>query len=182
MGLFFLKHPGANVRCAIHHLDALRLALIQEANSVDVDNVDLIEVQSRRMAGKLDFSAKTDELRTSKLTGQTNSSPVILTKRLDSQRHSWHPHLPMRDARRGPLKKHSAPKGWRRRDSPDFEILRLVGKTRKECPYFQQRWQHQRAWDLNRYLSMPRRFIFASSVEPGMPSLAAAPVAPEIRP
>jgi hypothetical protein len=45
-----------------------------------------------------------------------------------------------------------------------------------------QRRQHQPAWDLNRYLSMPKRLIFASSVEPGMPSLAAAPVAPDIRP
>jgi hypothetical protein len=35
---------------------------------------------------------------------------------------------------------------------------------------------------LNRYLSIPNRLIFASRVESGMPSLAAAPAGPDIRP
>ena len=37
----------------------------------------------------------------------------------------------------------------------------------------------QRAFDLNRYLSIPRRLIFESSVRVGIPSLAAAPSSPD---
>jgi hypothetical protein len=36
--------------------------------------------------------------------------------------------------------------------------------------------------DLNRYLSIPRRLIFESSVDVGTPSLAAAPAGPDTRP
>ena len=36
--------------------------------------------------------------------------------------------------------------------------------------------------DLKRYLSIPKRWIFVSSVESGIPSLVAAPAGPDIRP
>lgn len=42
MASFLLKHPLANVRGAIHHLNALSSALIQQANSVDIDDGDFI--------------------------------------------------------------------------------------------------------------------------------------------
>jgi hypothetical protein len=66
------------------------LALIQEANSIDVDNVNFVQVQSRRLSELLDFDPQIAEVRTSKRTGQTNSSPLILTKPFDPQRHCWH--------------------------------------------------------------------------------------------
>jgi hypothetical protein len=37
------------------------LALIQEANSIDVDNVDFIQVQSRRLSELLDFGPQITE-------------------------------------------------------------------------------------------------------------------------
>jgi hypothetical protein len=80
----FLMHPHTNVGCAVHHLDAVCQALIQEANSIEVDGIDLIQVQRCRLSALLDFSAKIDEVRASKFTGQKNPSPVILTKLLDS--------------------------------------------------------------------------------------------------
>jgi hypothetical protein len=104
---FFLKHPLTNVRWAIHHLNALCLALIQEANSIGVGNADFVQVQSRRLSALLDFGAQIDEVRTLKCTGQTNSSPVILTKPFNSQRHCWHPHSSVGDANRRPFKMHS---------------------------------------------------------------------------
>ena len=36
--------------------------------------------------------------------------------------------------------------------------------------------------DLKRYLSIPKRWIFVSKVESGIPNLAAAPAGPDIRP
>jgi hypothetical protein len=36
--------------------------------------------------------------------------------------------------------------------------------------------------DLKRYLSIPRRLIFESRVETGIPSFVAAPAGPDIRP
>jgi hypothetical protein len=45
------------------------------------------------------FRAQIGEKRTSKLTGQTNSSPVILTKPSNSQRHCWHPNPSVRDGK-----------------------------------------------------------------------------------
>ena len=104
---FFLEHPLTNVRWAIHHLNALCLALIQEANSIGVSNADFVQVQSRRLSAPFDFGAQIDEVRTLKCTGQTNSSPVILTKPFNSQRHCWHPHSSVGDANRRPFKMHS---------------------------------------------------------------------------
>jgi hypothetical protein len=89
----FLKHPLTNVRCAVHHLNALCAALIQQANSFDVHNVDFIQVQSCRVSEPFDYGAQIDEVRTTKVTGQADASPVILTKPFNSQRHSWHLHL-----------------------------------------------------------------------------------------
>jgi len=42
--------------------------------------------------------------------------------------------------------------------------------------------ENQPGWDLNRYLSIPRRLIFESRVEVGSPSLAAAPCGPDTGP
>src|SRR5665213_307415 len=39
-GSFLLNHPLTNIWGAIHYQNALRLALIQKANSIDVDNVN----------------------------------------------------------------------------------------------------------------------------------------------
>jgi hypothetical protein len=49
-------------------LNALRLALVQEANSIDVDNVNFIQVQCRRPSDLLDFGAQINQARTSKFT------------------------------------------------------------------------------------------------------------------
>jgi hypothetical protein len=64
-----MKHPFANIRRAIHHLNASRLALIQQANAVEVDNFDFIQIQSCRLFGLFDFGTHIDEVRTSKLAG-----------------------------------------------------------------------------------------------------------------
>jgi hypothetical protein len=68
MGSFLLKHPLANVSRAIHHVNAQRLALIQQTNSIEIDNVDLVQVQNLRLPELLEFGAQIDEMRTSKFT------------------------------------------------------------------------------------------------------------------
>jgi hypothetical protein len=90
MHLPFLKHPLANVWRAVQQSNALRLALVQEANSVHVNDVDFVQIQSHRLYDLIDFCAQRGDVRTTKLTGQTNSSPVIPTQPIDSQRHSPH--------------------------------------------------------------------------------------------
>jgi hypothetical protein len=82
---------------------------------------------------------------------------------------------------------HNAPKGHSRlaerqrvRGNDRSRVLGTslrMGKTRLKL-----RLQHQPTWDLNRYLSIPKRLILPSRVESGMPSLAAAPAGPDIRP
>jgi hypothetical protein len=100
-GSFLLEHPLTDIGGAIHYLNASRLNLIQEANSIDVDNANFIQVQDCRQSEPANFVSQIAELRTPKLTGQTNPSPV-LTKPFDSQRHCWHPNPPAEDARRMP--------------------------------------------------------------------------------
>ena len=63
-----------------------------------------------------------------------------------------------------------------------FRDFAFGGENAEGMSYFQQRRQHQPAWDFNRYLSIPKRLIFASRVGSGTPSLAAAPAGPDIRP
>jgi hypothetical protein len=65
-------------------VNALRLALIQEANSIEVYNVNFIQIQSCRLSALLDFGAQVDEVCESKFTGQKKSSPASLTKPFDS--------------------------------------------------------------------------------------------------
>ena len=84
---------------AILYLNAVCLTPIQQVNSIDVDNVNFIQVQSRRLSAPLDFRAQIGEVRTSKLTGRTNSSPVILSMPSDSQRRCWHPNPSVRNGK-----------------------------------------------------------------------------------
>lgn len=63
-----------------------------------------------------------------------------------------------------------------------FRDFPFDGENAEELPHGLLRRQHQPTWDLNRYLSIPKRLIFASRVESGTPSLAAAPAGPDIRP
>ena len=69
MSSLLLNHPFANIRGAIHHLNSTCLALVEQANSVEIDNVDLIQIQSRRLSGLFDFGAHFDKVRTSKFAG-----------------------------------------------------------------------------------------------------------------
>jgi hypothetical protein len=108
MGSFLLKHPLTNIWWTTHNLNAMHLALIQEANSIDVNGANFIQVQRRRLSEPINFDLQIDELRVSKLTGQANSSPAILTKRFDPQRHCWHPNPSAGDAKRRPFKRHAA--------------------------------------------------------------------------
>jgi hypothetical protein len=71
----------------VHYLNSPRKAVIQKANSIDVDNVDLIQVQNYPLSDLFHFRVKIDDVRTSKLTGQTKSRPMLLTNPYDFQRH-----------------------------------------------------------------------------------------------
>ncbi|HEY4381443.1 MAG TPA: hypothetical protein VGN01_13920 [Acidobacteriaceae bacterium] len=57
MSSTFLKHPLANVSRTIHHIYAERLALIQQTNSIEINNVDLVQVQDLRLSELLEFGA-----------------------------------------------------------------------------------------------------------------------------
>lgn len=65
---------------------------------------------------------------------------------------------------------------------PNCRDFPLHGENLEDCPYRLLNFKHQPIWDLKRYLSIPKRLIFASSVESGMPSLEAAPAGPDTRP
>ena len=62
MSSLLLEHPFANVWRAIHHLNSTRLALIEQSNSVQIDNVYLIQIQSHRLSGLFDFGTHFDEM------------------------------------------------------------------------------------------------------------------------
>jgi hypothetical protein len=65
----FLEHPFTNVRCAIFQLDTLDLTRVQPADSMDVDKVNLIQVQSYRWRSPRDLSTHIVEGRISKFAG-----------------------------------------------------------------------------------------------------------------
>jgi hypothetical protein len=68
IGPLLLNHPLTNIWRAIQNLDTLRLALIQKTNSVNVDDANFLEIQSRRLSALLDLGAETSEVRRSKCT------------------------------------------------------------------------------------------------------------------
>jgi hypothetical protein len=68
MGSFLLKHPLANVSRAIHNVNAECLTLIQQTNSIEINNVDLVQVQSLRPSELFEFGAQINEMRTPKFT------------------------------------------------------------------------------------------------------------------
>jgi hypothetical protein len=65
---FLLKHPLANVRGTIHYLNAEQLALVKETNSVKVNDMNFIEIQSCRPSELLEFLPQLSQPRTSKVT------------------------------------------------------------------------------------------------------------------
>src|SRR5579862_2739864 len=61
----------------------------------------------------------------------------------------------------------------------DFEQMLFSEQTRRDCRVDRDQFDRR---TLNRYLLIPNRLIFASSVGLGSPSLVAAPPGPETRP
>src|SRR5579862_2313629 len=61
----------------------------------------------------------------------------------------------------------------------DFEQMLFSEQTRRDCRVDRDQFDRR---TLNRYLLIPNRLIFASSVGLGSPNLVAAPVGPETRP
>jgi hypothetical protein len=68
MGLFLLKHPLANVSRAIRNVNAQCLTLIEQTNSIEINNVDLAQVQNLRLSELLEFGAQINKMRTPKFT------------------------------------------------------------------------------------------------------------------
>jgi hypothetical protein len=73
----FLTHPFANVGRAVFDFGTLRPALVQEADSIDVDEPNLLQVQGHgsRNAGNLD--AHLLNVLASKLTREKKAGPAL---------------------------------------------------------------------------------------------------------
>jgi len=49
------KHPFLDIRRSVEHRDSFRLALVQEANAVDIHKTHLRQIQNDRWSGACEF-------------------------------------------------------------------------------------------------------------------------------
>jgi hypothetical protein len=167
------------------HLNTLPLTRVQPADCLDVDEVNFLQVQNDRESNRSDLSAHFVEVHGSKLTGHVKSSPGLLANAFDFQRQCR--------VRIKILPCDSSCKYEAIRNALAYKGLVLIRvPNSRDFPKNRENpcrtsWLsdvrgNQLSGDLNRYLSIPRRWIFESSVDVGTPSLAAAPVGPDTRP
>ncbi len=157
----FPVHPFPDVRRAVEQLDALRFTRDQKAHDRVVHQRHLIKVEHEPRTVSPDLSPYFVEVLQLDVSDEPERRRSAVKRCFD-----FESHLPNTKASDGPWRTTSAVGSWPQRG----------------CRRHQQLPTGRRYRARNESLSMRSALIFDSSVWRGMPSFAAAPERPEIRP
>jgi hypothetical protein len=81
------EHPFLDVRRAADDRDTGRLALVQETNAIEVDEIDLSEIQRQGWPAAFNLGLQLIEVIGPKLSTEKNSRSTLAKNPIDFERH-----------------------------------------------------------------------------------------------